>query len=231
MWTCAYCKIRNPDEEPNCLACGAPFTKPNRQVNPPQQEENLPQPVWVTAKSARDAAPEPESHPALKTAQKTAEVADQVYDLALTGYTYFWYAVADAIAIALCAFLLGIIGSATGMGFAGIFLSTLLGIVVGLTFKAHAYLHLFSAPVGLLLGAFFWLCPLFAFGAPPQGMLFIAGLLAIAAARVGHRERARKLPRWMAVRPFLGGAGGLLFALVGSGLGWLVQSALQALSW
>lgn len=213
---CAYCNSVNEAGGKNCVACGAAL--PAAVFPDPVAQANKISPSDVQL------PPDPDVE-RLKEAGKKAE---QVYSTALNAYAVLWRTLGEALAIAVAAFALGLIGGATGAAFAGLLGAALMGGVVGSVVK-HYLLVAISAPLGALLGAGVWGLA-WALGAGPGGMVYAASLGAIVLAWVGGR---RILPGkqniWERLRPFLGALGGVLFALLGVGLGLGLRAAVQAL--
>ena len=161
--------------------------------------------------------------------RKIGEKADDAYFTVLNTYAIAWRTIGEAVAIAISGFILGFVGGATEMLFAGILFATVLGVVVGLTRK-NFYLVLASAPIGALIGMAVGAIP-WVLGAGPKVMIFSAGIFANIAAVVGGK---RNLPFerrnwWEKARPFLGGLGGFGFGLIGTLIGWGLITAIQKL--
>ncbi len=218
---CSYCKTLNSRQADRCVACGAPleFDAPLPPPPPPVKTGGIdPSQFMARAKSA--AMNEPVVSPEVK---KATEMADKVFQTAMLTYYIFWRTVAEALAISVTAFALGLIGVATEMHLAGVAGAVLVGLVVGITSK-HTWWVVLSAPLGLLAGCLIWICP-WAVGLGPKGMVITGALGAMFAARLGAQNIRRTWWEW--VRPFLAMLLALALALVGLALGagmkWLVD--------
>ena len=210
---CMYCDTPNPQDYGNCLACGAPIEVP------------APEPFQKPKTTKTKAKPEQRPEEQLK---KIGEKADDAYFTVMNTYAIAWRTIGEAVAIAISSFILGFVGGATEMWYAGIIFATLLGVVIGLTRK-NFYFVLASAPIGTLIGMGVGVIP-WVLGAGPKLMIFSAGIFAILAAVVGGR---RNLPFgrrnwWEKARPFLGGLGGFGFGFLGMLLGWGLITTIEA---
>jgi len=212
--TCEYCATSNPGEAITCLACGAPLTRPLADPTP-----------IVTAIQSPPKAEKPPS----EELRKVGEKADDVYFMALDAYAIAWRTVGEAISIALTGFTLGIVGGATGMAFPGILGAVLVGLAVGSTRKQF-YLALIGAPAGLLLGlglgAAVWVL-----GGGPQVLVF-SGLVGALIGAIAGGQRNLPFGRrnfWEKARPLLGLAGGFVFGVLGTLLGWGIAAGVRAL--
>ena len=209
---CEYCNTKNPTGTSSCLACGAPieYRKPAPQTKTVQ-------------KNKKDTKPIKRPEDELK---KVGEKVDDAYFTVLNTYAIAWRTVAEAIAIAVSAFIIGAAGGAAGAGFLGILGGIALGIAVGLTRK-NFYITLVSAPggsmIGLLVGAISWVIGI------PKTYPLIVTLFAFLGAVVGGRRRTAFAHRnwWEKLRPFLGALGGLAFSALGSALGWGILSTIR----
>jgi len=207
---CSWCETVNDGEAGSCLACGAPIVKPSPEP-----------PASITNSTRLNAAP-----PKDFTTQdlvKAGETADKLYTGAINAYALVWRTLGEALAIGVAAFILGLAGGATRQAGLGILAGIVLGILVGATTK-NFWLTILGAPLGALLGAFMWLLP-WALGAGVRGALYSAFGLGMLGAWVGKRSRTGPKNRYEKLRPWLGAAGGLLFAslgtLLGLGLDWV----------
>jgi hypothetical protein len=209
---CEYCSTRNPAGSKSCLACGAPI-------------EYLPQATKKEDFSKSKIELKPQKHPEEKFI-KAGEKVEDAYFTVLNTYAIAWRTVAEAIAIAVAAFIIGVAGGAVGIGFLGVLGGIALGIAVGLTQK-HFYITLISAPAGALmglgLGAVFWVL------GNPKIFPLIVGLFSIFGAVIGGRRRRSfsHINWWEKLRPFLGGLGGLAFSALGAALGWGISSTIK----
>jgi hypothetical protein len=159
--------------------------------------------------------------------RRVTEKTDELYDKAIYGYAVIWRTLAEAVAIAISATIIGLVGGATGMRFFGVIGGILVGIFVGRASKYY-YWVLISAPIGALLGlgfsVIFWLVGL--------EWLPVFVVTAMACVAAGFRSRPPSLRRknfWESARPLLGAFGGLLFSLIGVGIGWGMIELIQEL--
>ena len=211
---CDYCQTLNPWDSNTCLACGGPLTHPKIELEP----------KVTTIHTDEKIIPPP-----TETIKDASEKADELYFTLWNTYAIAWRTLGEAISIALCGFILGFVGGATGIVFPGIFGAILVGLAVGLTRKQF-YIVLISAPAGLLLGlgigAAIWFL-----GGGPQVMVYTGMVFAAIGAVLGGR---RSLPFgrrncWEKSRPLLGALGGLSFGVIGAIIGWGIVSGIQTL--
>ncbi|MCI0521562.1 MAG: hypothetical protein L0Z70_15060 [Chloroflexi bacterium] len=212
---CSWCQTVNDAGAAACIACGAPIAQQRSMPaeTPPARKAGLPPPPVRSELSTQDL-------------KKAGEATEQAYNVALGAYAALWRTLGEALAIAVTGFILGFIGGASELAPVGLLAAALIGVVVGLTSK-NFWFSALSAPFGALLGVVIWL-PIWALGAPPQGMVFTAFLAAAILARLGGYP-ARQPRFWQVMRPFLGLLGGLLFGLLGLLLGLGVNWAAGAL--
>lgn len=210
------------------MACGAPLERqPLRDLTPrvtivDAPPAKTPAPVPKPAKPAESV--KPAAQPLPKEIRQAAQIADDLYNRAWRGYALVWRTAAEAIAIAVCALTLGILGGMFEQGFPAVLGGLLLGVAVG-GVRKNWILSLVSAPLGLLVGILLWL-PAWALGAGPRGITFSALVFAMIGALLGGlRDRWRTRGAWEKARPFLGAAGGGALAVVGL----LIGLALRAL--
>jgi hypothetical protein len=219
---CAWCQTVNQADAETCLACGAPVGRQRLEVTPDLEPALEIRPTLNLQKI------EPAGQ-ALDTQdlQRVGETAEQVYNQALNLYGLIWRTLGEAFSIALCAFMLGLLGGATSLAFWGVLAGAAIGLAVGLVAK-NFWLHLLT-PLALLVGAGIGLLP-WALGFGPGGMLLFGLVAALLAAGLG-RQALQRSGWWERLRPFVGAAGGLFFsllgALAGAGLQWLVGSLGQ----
>jgi hypothetical protein len=212
---CSWCGTVNDAEAASCLACGAPLEQQRKTPPPPQQT------------TARKPPPPPRVEFGTRELKKMGESSEQVYTTALGAYAAVWRTLGEALGIAVAGFIMGFIGGASGLAVFGALAATAIGVVVGLTTK-NFWFSALSAPFGALLGAVIW-TPLWALGAPLQGMLLSAWIGAALLARLGGYPAPRRKNWWQNLRPLLGALGGLLFGLLGMLLGLGVNWAAGAL--
>ncbi len=182
---CPYCGSANPEERRLCLACGAPLdvvTKEPLDLEPKVTVVRAPAPEPTKKKPSRTQSDE--------DLKKVTDTAEKVYNTALYTYSVAWRTAAEAIAIALVALIIGIIGGATGMQVFGILGAAAVGLAVGYVSKRF-YLTLLSAPAGALVGlglsGVLW-----ALSVSPKAMVFMVTAFGIIGAVIGgHRHNAR----------------------------------------
>ncbi len=206
--SCPYCKSQNSSNAEHCIACGAPLEK-------------------LVAPKIVKPLPKSPIHPALKEkrpeeiAQKIGEKVEDAYYV----YAVGWRTFAEALAIAVATFIIGVASGATGLAYWGLFGTVAVGVAVGLTRKMF-YLALISAPLGALIGLGIGAVPLIL--GMPKILPVSMTLFAVLGAVLGGRRRTDFKYRnwWEKARPFLGGVGGLLFGFLGTLLGIGIQQML-----
>ena len=212
-WVCPYCSTANPPGSKACQACGAPLSAPP----PPPSQKPPPR--------LHPISPPPIDPKTLAQAREGGEKVEKVVQQGMYWYAVLWRTLAEAFAIALGAAVLGIIAGGMETWWLGVLAGITLGVVVGASNKPY-WLAAISAPAGVILGAAAWL-PLWFITGQLWGMLLTASAGGILFALWGSRKRANNL--WENLRPFLGGAGGLIFAACGSLLTqwmvWLIKNA------
>jgi hypothetical protein len=205
---CVYCHTQNLLDKHSCLACGAPLPK-------------LPPPVPVVSKPKPSAS----TDIPLETVRKGGEEVDKLFTNAVYAYSLVWRTVAEALVITVVGLGIGIIAGATGVPLLGVAGGVLVGLAVGWAIKA-AYFTLLMAPVGMVLGAVFGLV-LWVAGLPRAVVLPMIVLAATGGWLGGRRVPFRRRNTWEKVRPFLGLLGGLGFGLIGTLIGWGLQSVVS----
>ena len=156
------------------------------------------------------------------------EKVDKAASTAFYIYSLFWRTLAEAIAIAITGFAIGLVGGATGMALWGVVGAATVGIVVGFTIKIY-YFTIISAPAGIIAGAVFCVL-LWVLGAPPSLDVFVLTLFTSLAAYIGgSRSPYRHRNWWEKIRPLLGAIGGLISGLLGMGIGVGIQAAVAKL--
>jgi hypothetical protein len=212
--TCTFCNTLNDPAAKTCIGCGAPLEAPAPQP--------VIQPVQPAFRPAQ--ATSPFGSTDSQKLQDGAQQVERLYAGATSIYRTAWSITGDAIAIAIVAFILGIAGGATGMRIWGVLGAMLVGLIIGYAEQSF-WMTIVASPVaalvGIGLGAIVW-----ASGAGPKGMVFIATGLACIGALVGSRRRTAPLGCSAAVRPLLGAAGGFLFALLGLLIGLAIHALL-----
>ena len=205
---CAYCHTQNPLDKHSCLACGAPLPK-------------MPPAVPVVSKPKPSAS----TDIPLETVRKGGEEVDKLFTNAVYAYSLVWRTVAEALVITVVGLGIGITAGAIGVPLLGVAGGVLVGLAVGWAIKA-AYFTLLMAPVGMVLGAVFGLV-LWVVGLPRAVVLPMIVLAAIGGWLGGRRVPFRRRNTWEKVRPFLGMLGGLGFGLIGTLIGWGLQSVVS----
>jgi hypothetical protein len=226
--TCKYCGASNPPGTDRCIACGAPIdipvvspvtvttiNSPARNITPPvtaQRSDATPEQI----RDALDAAP---INDQLKEGLKAAGMGIG----ALGVGTFFARTASEAAAIAFSTFIIGYFSASTHSALLAIAGGLIIGLMVGLAVKRPIAV-LFSAPLGTILGwvagrllqSNFPTLPL------PALLALIGGALL---ALIGSRRNSNNVvAKWYGrFRPFLGMAGGFLFAMLGYILGGLIK--------
>lgn len=224
--TCKYCGASNPVGTNLCKACGAPIeipivppvtvttiNTPARNIKPPvtaQRADTTPDQI----RDAVDAAP---INDQLKEGLKAAGLG-----LGTLGVgTFFARTAAEAASIAFSTFLIGYFAAVSRSALVALAGGLVIGLMVGLAVKRPIG-ALLSAPLGTILGVItgkLLQSSLPALPLPALLALVGGGLLAIIGSR---RSSSNPVGKWYGrFRPFLGMAGGLLFALLGYAAGKL----------
>ena len=215
--SCTYCNTLNDPASKTCVGCGAPLGVPApQQAYRPQTIQQPFQPAQSTS---------PFDSPSSQKLQDGAQQVERLYAGAASAYRTAWSVTSDAIAIALVAFALGVIGGATGMGFWGIVGATLVGLIVGYAEQSF-WLTIVASPAGALMGIAVWAIA-GGMGAGPKGMVFTATGLACIGALIGSRRRTTPLGCGGAVRPVLGAFGGFCVALIGLLIGLAIRTIVK----
>ncbi len=192
---------------------GAPLEKPVQQKTP------TPAP-----------SPQKPIHPALqkespeKIVQKITEKAEDAYYV----YAIGWRTLAEALAIAVSAFIIGAASGITGLSYWGLLGGIAVGVTVGLTWK-NFYFAVISAPLGAIFGlALGILLPFFGL---PWGIPILITIFSAWGAKLGGSPRPNFKYRnwWEKARPFLGGFGGFIFSLLGLMLGLGIEKMISNL--
>jgi len=192
---CVYCRTLNEAQEEVCIACGAPLVSAAApQIVPDvspieiQPIENLGQNLGMEQVPTM-----------LREASAVAGIA--------------WRTLGEALAIALVAFGIGVIGAITNTVLWALLGAILVGVAVGLVEK-NFWPVLMGAPLGALagvvLGIFLW-----AIGAGSNWLVLTCSLGAILGAIIGGVRQPGWRNWWVKLRPFLGALGALLFVLPG----------------
>lgn len=226
--TCKYCGASNPAGSAHCRACGAPIeipvvppvsvttiNTPPRTITPPvttQRADTTPEQI----RDAVDAAP---INDQLKEGLKAAGLG-----LGTLGVgTFFARTAAEAAAIAFSSFIIGYFAAATRSALIALVGGLVIGLMVGLAVKRPIG-ALLSAPLGTIVGLIagkFLQPSLPALPLPALLALILGGLLAIIGSR---RSSSNPVGKWYGrFRPFLGMAGGFLFAMLGYVIGKLIS--------
>jgi hypothetical protein len=218
---CAYCNTLNDPAAKTCVGCGAPLeAAASPQTYPPQRIQQLFQAPPAQASRSDSSFDLPDS----QRLQQGAQQVERLYAGATRAYRTAWSVTGDAIAIAIVAFGLGMIGGATGMGLWGIAGAALVGLIIGYAEQSF-WLTVIAAPVATLIGIAAWAFA-WAAGAGPRGMVFTATGLACIGALIGSRRRTTPMGCGGTVRPALGAFGGIVFALLGLLIGLAIRAIL-----
>ncbi len=203
---CSFCNTLNDPAEKTCVGCGAPLEAPAPQpVSPPKTFTQSFQPAQTSS---------PFDSLDSQKLQSGAQQVEKLYAGATSAYRAVWSVTGDAIAIAVVAFIISVVGGATGMGLWGVLGALLAGLVIGYTEQSF-WVNIVAPPAGALLGSAGWAIA-WAMGFGPEGMVFAATGLACIGALIGARRRTAPLGCGAAVRPLLGAAG----AFSSHCLGW-----------
>lgn len=205
---CEYCSTINSKKNSFCMACGGPLPKAP-QIKPIKPKFQNPSEV-ISQKP---------TYQATKTAKKVGSDVDKAYRGAWNAYGLFWRTLGEAIIIALISFGLGVIGGATGIPGWGVATGIVFGILVGLVVKSYLWM-LIGTPVGFVLGALIG-AVITVFGFSPKIILFVVFITSAASVLIGaHIRKNAHKNIYEKIRPALGGLGGLVFALLGMGIGF-----------
>jgi hypothetical protein len=222
--TCTYCGAKNPAGTDRCNACGAPIEIP---VVPPVRvtinntpARNISQPVAAqradtTPEQIRDALDAAPINEQLKDGLKAAGLGVG----ALGVGTFFARTAAEAASIAFSSFMVGYLSGEIRSWLLALAGGLVIGLMVGLAVKRPIWV-LLSAPLGSIIG---WSVGSVLKSSLPTlplpALLALAGgaLLAIIGSR---RSSTNVVAKWYGrLRPFLGMAGGFMFALLGYVIG------------
>lgn len=226
--SCEFCGTLNPGNRKDCLACGAPLparVAPALPINPARSAADLP---WHATNPAKHPGKAVSANRQMQQAREAGEQVEVIGRKALYAYSLLWRTLAEAASIAMTSFALGLVGGITGTSGLAVPGAVMVGIGVGFAIKI-SLLALFSAPVGLLVGALvggmFYLI-----SGSVWALTGFAALFAFLAALLGgHNIRRGNVNFYEKLRPFIGAAGGLVFGLLGMLLGIGLRAALDAL--
>jgi len=214
---CAYCRVQNPADQKNCLACGAPLNEALPMIEP-----------LTTFKKTQKTPNIITTQKHLGKARKVGVEVEKAADTALYAYSMFWRTLAEAGVIAICGFALGLVGGAVGVPALGPAEAVLLGMGGGFSI-IYSLLIWLMTPGGFVLGAAMGIA-LWALGAGMPVFAITTGLCSIGASLIGaYRIPFRIRNLYEKLRPILGGLGGLLFGLWGMGVGVGLRAAVNAL--
>lgn len=214
MLKCEYCTCANPADNQTCLACGAPLPKNIPSIQKSTQTASISKKIVDT------------TH--LENARKTGEDVEKIYRKGLLIYALGWRTLAEAAAIAIVSFAIGVTGGATHMPVWGIVCAALLGFAVGVTIKSY-YLVLLSSLLGFVLGTVICIIT-WIIGLPPQIMVFVVTFFSIMASIfLGHPIPYKQRMFYEKIRPFLGMIGGTIFGFIGMGVGLGLRVAAMTL--
>lgn len=219
---CTYCNTLNDPSAKTCVGCGAPLEVPaTQQTYPPQRIQQPFQSPPAQASRTGSSFDVPDS----QRLQAGTQQVERLYAGATRAYRTAWSVTGDAIAIAIVALALGMIGGATGMGLWGIAGAALVGLVIGYAEQSF-WLTVIASPVATLVGIAAWAFA-WAAGAGPKGMVFTVTGLACLGALIGSRRRTTPMGCGGAVRPALGALGGFVVALVGLVIGLAIRAIIK----
>lgn len=197
---CEYCATLNDLEATECQACGAPLPKSESAAV-----------VAVDFEPALDKTVfEPGSENGTEQLQKMLNTAASVYGI-------LWRTLAEAGAIALTAFMIGVVGAVNDMAFGAIVGAVLVGVMVGAVSKGF-WLTLIGAPIGGIIGAALGMVAWSMGFAPGWAVLLMCGG-AILGAWLGSYRLASGTNWWERFRPLLGALGAFFFVMLGILLG------------
>lgn len=218
--TCDYCAARNPSGGTRCVACGAPLPLPKPPVTKITRVETpvAPPPAFT-----------PPAEPIGEELKKAAGAIGSTIG-ALSIGTYLLRTAAEAVAIAVSAFIIGLnAGSApTNLGNNTLFIllaaggGGLIGLCVGLVSKRVVW-TLLSAPFGALLGTVAAIFLGLNQPRQPWMAVFTLGGAVLFALLGSYRSSGGLIPCYQRIRPFLGLVGGLVFGLLGYAAGFKVH--------
>lgn len=193
---CEYCNASNPEKEKICVACGAPLPKIK--------------PAVKTPKSTKPVSVEKTDH-SIETAEKIANLTSSI-----------WLAVFDAIIIAAVSLAIGITGGVVEQPVAGVAGAALLGFSVSISIK-NSLTTIISAPIGLLLGSILCIIAMLLHFPTYVFPILLTAAACFTAVYGGHKVPYKFRTTWLKIRPYLGTIGGLIFGLIGMGLGLGLQ--------
>lgn len=209
---CEYCATANAYEALSCMACGAPLPKLAAMPVTPAAAAKKTSPVIPSKK--------------LETARKGGEDVDKLFTNAMYAYSVVWRTVAEALAITAVGLGIGIAAGVTGAPLLGVAGGLLIGLAVGWPIKM-AYLTFIMAPAGMVVGAVFGL-GLWALGLPRLVVLPMIALAVMGGWLGGQRVPYARRNAWEKMRPFLGALGGFGMGILGTMIGWGLQSVVSA---
>jgi hypothetical protein len=211
---CEFCATQNPASQETCQACGAPLPRPAVRKQP--VVHSITPPITQTNRE-------------LEQARKAGEDVEELSRKALYAYSLIWRTLAESAAIAITAFGIGLVGGATGTAWVGILGAVLVGLGVGYAIK-NSYLAMFSAPIGLVIGAVVAAIIYLLLGAGMWVFVVTTSLFAsLAAVLGGNRIRYQHRNLYEKLRPLIGAAGGLAFGILGMLAGAGLHAAVNAL--
>lgn len=221
--TCRYCGAENSAGTSRCKSCGAPIEVP---ITPPVHVTTVNTPanpnLNATTVSRPDTTPEQivdaiQGIP-MNNSLKEGLIAAGTGIGSLGVGTFIARTAAEAASIAVSAFLVGYFAAQTSNILLGLFGGTLIGLMVGLVVKRPLAV-VFSAPLGTILGlaAGYFLQSSVSSLSLPTLLGSVAG--ALFGVIGGKRNANNAVSKWYSrLRPFLGMAGGFVFALIGYGI-------------
>jgi hypothetical protein len=150
--------------------------------------------------------------------QKVLNVAPVIYSTA-------WRTLSEAIAIAVIAFVFGIVGAVSDLGILAFSAAIILGVVIGSVVKGF-WATLIGAPTGVFLGVVIGIF-LWATGASPLWVILFMTVGGILGALIGSHRNPGGRNWWERFRPWFGALGAALFVLIGLFVGEGVQQLFR----
>lgn len=219
---CPWCRSDNPTGSEACLACGGPLM--HQQGSEPGTGGEISGPEFNPGARFTPIGEAQEWVQSGETGDSRDAGARRTYPL-------IWRTLADAAAISVSGFLLGLIGEVSGPGWAGMVGGAAIGAAVSLSSR-NIPLTMLGAPLGTLFGAGLWLVAR-ASGAGWGGMVWSALLLGVLGTLPGGHRPVIHGSCLMKLRPFLGAAAGIFWAGLGVWFSWglrqLVINLLQTI--
>lgn len=203
-----------------CLACGAPLP----QIKPePQSSSQTASQAHITPLAKRLQEK--------RTLESARDIGEDIEKYAIKGlriYSIFWRTLAESLVIAISTFCIGLASGACGMSIIGIMASIILGATVGTLVKGFyrwLLITLLGIIMGLLLGGL-----LYVLTASIHLSVLAFIIICFLSVVIGSaRLPASRRNLWEKIRPFAGAAGGLLFGMLGTLVGWGLIEAVNSI--